>query len=166
MYSEFHILTYKFAGIFLLPEESFLADVQTINRVTNPDAYIDLKTKWKTSLQVLGYRAASLGIMDPKHHRNFYAALHRKGYLKREPLDEEIHLQKPQKVKSIIDLAVKKGLVDIRQMIENDWMADLNFFYRITGINTGFFDRYMVSDQVFELDNVTDLSTDMRKRKV
>lgn len=37
-------------------------------------AYIDLKKKWTTSLQALGYRAANLGIIDSKSHRIFYAA--------------------------------------------------------------------------------------------
>jgi Zn-dependent peptidase ImmA (M78 family) len=53
-----------------------------------------LKKKWTTSLQVLGYRAANLGIIESKSHRNFYAALHRKGYLQSEPLDELLPLQK------------------------------------------------------------------------
>src|SRR5690625_437585 len=66
-----------FANAFLLPEEPFLDDMQAIAHVTNPDAYIDLKEKWKTSMQVLGYRAAHSGIMSSKNHRNFYAALHR-----------------------------------------------------------------------------------------
>lgn len=38
----------------------------------------------------LGYRAARLNLMEPKEHRNFYAALHRKSYLEREPLDGEL----------------------------------------------------------------------------
>lgn len=140
-----------FASAFLLPEESFLEDVQSIDKVTNPDAYLDLKAKWKTSLQVLGYRAANLGVLDAKSHRNFYAALHRKGYLKMEPLDDTIPIQKPQKVKSIIDFAVKKGLIDMRTMAEKDWMVDITFFSRITGIDEEFFKRYMSSEQDFEL---------------
>lgn len=156
----------QFAGAFLLPEEPFLSDMQMIARVTNPDAYIDLKNRWKTSLQVLGYRAAYLGILNAKSHRNFYAALHRKGYLKMEPLDEIIPIQKPQKVKSIIDLVVKKGIIDIRQMVENDWMVETAFLHRITGINLGFFDNYMVRDQDFELVNITDLSSVVREREI
>ncbi|WP_017471484.1 helix-turn-helix domain-containing protein [Amphibacillus jilinensis] len=151
----------QFAGAFLLPEESFLDDMQTVIHVTNPDAYIDLKKKWKTSLQVLGYRAANLGVLDTKMHRNFYAALHRKGYLKKEPLDETLPLQKPQKMKSIIDLVAQKGLIDMRQMIENDWMVELNFFYRITGIDLKFFNQYIANKQDFDIVNVTDLSTDI-----
>jgi Zn-dependent peptidase ImmA (M78 family) len=153
----------KFAGAFLLPEESLLPDLQTINRVTNPEAYIDLKNKWKTSLQVLGYRAANLGMMDAKRHRNFYAALHRKGYLKKEPLDEIIPIQRPQKVKSIIDLVVREKLIEIRNMIENDWMSDTRFFYQITGIDEDFFNRYMSAKQDYELNNVTDLTQNTRK---
>lgn len=149
----------QFAGAFLLPEDSFLDDMQTVFHVTNPDAYIDLKKKWKTSLQVLGYRAANLGVLDPKSHRNFYAALHRKGYLRREPLDETIPLQKPQKTRSIIDLVAKKGMIDIRQMIENDWMAEISFFHRITGIDLNFFNQYLFVKQDFGLVNVTDLSS-------
>src|SRR5699024_358260 len=154
----------QFAGAFLLPEEPFLSDMQMIAHVTNPDAYIDLKNKWKTSLQVLGYRAADLGILDSKSHRNFYAALHRKGYLKIEPFDETIPIQKPQKVKSIIDLVTKKGMIDIRQMIENDWMVEIAFLHRITGINLSFFNNYMVREQDFELVNITDLSSVVREK--
>ncbi len=148
-----------FAGAFLLPEESFLEDLRTIARVTNPDSYIDLKKKWKTSLQVLGYRAANLGILDSKKHRNFYAALHRKGYLKREPLDESLSIQKPQKIKSIIDLVAKKGLIDIRKMMERDWMVEVPFFHRITGIDLEFFNNYINHNQGFELANFQEISS-------
>ncbi|GAA0435786.1 XRE family transcriptional regulator [Lentibacillus halophilus] len=148
----------QFAGAFLLPEEAFLEDMQTVARTTNPDAYTDLKTKYKTSMQVLGYRAASLDILDAKTHRNFYAALHRKGYLKREPIDEALQIQKPQKVKSIIDFVAKNGLIDIRKMIENDWMVETPFFHHITGIDSKFFNHYMVDDSQFDLGYVTNIS--------
>lgn len=155
-----------FANAFLLPEEPFLDDMQAIAHVTNPDAYIDLKEKWKTSMQVLGYRAAHSGIMSSKNHRNFYAALHRKGYLKREPLDEVLPIQRPQKIKSIIDLVAKKGIINIRQMIEHDWMADIDFFHQLTGINLNFLNSYMVSEQNFELASVTNIDKANRKKKI
>ncbi len=155
----------QFASSFLLPEEEFLSDLKSISHLTNPDAYIDLKKKWKTSLQVLAYRAANLGILDAKKHRNFYAALHQRGYLKREPLDETIEIQRPQKVKSIIDLVAKKGLIDMDKMMEKDWMVDIEFFHQITGINLDFFHRYMTNGQNFELDNITYLSSDIFDRK-
>lgn len=147
-----------FAGAFLLPEDEFALDMKYVAYITNPDAYLDLKKKWKTSLQVLGYRAAQLGIIEPKDHRNFYAAMHRKGYLKIEPLDELIPLQKPMKIKTIIDFVSKKGLVDIRQMIDNDWKAEISFFHRMTGIDPNFFNKYLMKSLDFDLKNVTDIS--------
>lgn len=147
-----------FAGAFLLPEETFLEDIKSVGRITNPDAYLDLKKKWKTSLQVLGYRAANLGVLDSKKHRNFYASLHRKGYLKREPLDEVLPIQKPQKIISIIDFVAKRGLIDLREMLERDWLVEVQFLNRITGIDLEFFKSYINHDQHFgELLNISSI---------
>lgn len=59
------------------------------------------------------------------------------------------------KVKSIIDLVSKRGLVDIRQMIENDWKAEMSFFHQLTGIEPDFFNRYVTRNLDFDLQNVT-----------
>lgn len=144
-----------FAGALLLPEDEFAFDMKDVSHITNPDDYLDLKKKWKTSLQVLGYRAANLGIIEPKDHRNFYAAMHRKGYLKVEPLDDVIPIQKPMKIKTIIDLVSKRGLLDIGHMIENDWKVEVSFFHHMTGIDPSFFNKYMTRNLDFDFDNVT-----------
>lgn len=148
-----------FAGAFLVPDDAFKSDMRTIQRLTNPDAYIDLKEKWSVSIQVLGYRAANLSIMDPRQHRNFYAALHRKGYLKQEPLDEVIQIQKPMKVKSIIDFVSNKGLVDMQYLLEKLWKVELTFLSRLTGIDCTFFEKYVPVNKEFNLAQVTDISS-------
>lgn len=81
-----------------MPEDKVLDELNTISYPINPDISIDLKKKWKTSLQVLGFRAVNIGMLEAKKHRNFYAVLYRKDYLKREPLDDHIAIQKPQKI--------------------------------------------------------------------
>lgn len=148
-----------FAGAFLLPEEEFSSDMNDITYKTNPDQYLDLKKKWKTSLQVLGYRAAHLGMMEAKDHRNFYAAMHRRGYLEKEPFDKEIPLQKPMRIKTIIDLLSKKGLVDIRYMIEEDWKVETSFFHHMTGINTDFFNKYMTNKPQTSIQKIREMPT-------
>ncbi|MNC22218.1 helix-turn-helix protein [compost metagenome] len=147
-----------FAGALLLPEDAFSVDMEEINHITNPDDYLDLKKKWKTSLQVLGYRAAQLRIMEPKDHRNFYAAMHRKNYLKVEPLDQIIPIQKPLKMKTIIDFVAKKGILNINNMIENDWKTEISFFHYMTGIDHAFFDKYATKNLDFGFTNVTAIS--------
>ncbi|SFE75464.1 Zn-dependent peptidase ImmA, M78 family [Paenibacillus algorifonticola] len=147
-----------FAGALLLPEDEFTTDMQDVSHLTNPDDYLDLKKKWKTSLQVLGYRAANLGIIQSKDHRNFYAAMHRKGYLEFEPLDNVIPIQKPMKIKTIIDFVSKKGVIDIGQMIEKDWKAEIPFFHHLTGIDSSFFNKYMTRSLDFELRDISEIS--------
>lgn len=132
-----------FAGAFLLPEAAYLEDLKQIQRKTNPDAFIDLKLKWGTSLQVLGYRTVNLGLLSAKEHRNYYAALHRKGYLKQEPLDDIIPIKRPQKVKTIIDLVIKKDVINFEKMLEKDWLIEVEFLYRLTGIDSKFFRNYI-----------------------
>ncbi len=66
--------------------------------------------------------------------------------------------RKPQKVKSIIDLVVKKGIIDIRGMADNDWMVDVDFLHRITGIDLGFFNRYLIKEHDFVV-KVNDFSS-------
>lgn len=148
-----------FACAFLLPENEFKQDMRNVVRVTNPDSYLDLKQKWKTSLQVLGYRAAQLELMQSKEHRNFYAALHRKSYLKLEPLDNEISVQKPMKMKSIIDLVIKKNIINLRKMLDNDWKADIDFFYKLTGIEFSFFNKYLLVENDFELRSFSEFTS-------
>lgn len=148
-----------FAGAFLLPETAFKRDMVGIARPTNPDAYLDLKQKWMTSIQVLAYRAAKLNMLTPKEHRNFYAALHRRGYLKIEPLDDELPVQRPQKMQAILDLVARKDILDIRTMIEEDWKADIEFFHHLTGIEPAFFKKFMKSKRDYNMEQVTDINS-------
>lgn len=154
-----------FAGALLLPEDEFSIDMKEIAHVTNPDHYLDLKKKWKTSLQVLGYRASHLGIMNSKEHRNFYASMHRKDYLKVEPLDDVIPIQKPMKIKTMIDFISKKGLMDVRQMIEDDWKVEVSFFHHMTGIESDFFNKYMMKSLDFEIKKIHNYKKQIRDKK-
>ena len=140
-----------FAGAFLLPEEAFLEDMKQIGRKTNPDAYMDMKQKWSTSLQVLGYRAVNLDVLTAREHRNYYAALHRRDYLKCEPLDEVLPIKRPQKVKSIFDLVMKRDVINFEKMLAEDWLIEVEFLYRLTGIDSDFFRNYFTKrDRIAE----------------
>lgn len=63
------------------------------------------------------------------------------------------------KIKSIIDLVSKKGIIEIRQMIENDWKVEIPFFYQLTEIDSKFFDKYLVTKKDFGFEKVIDLSS-------
>ncbi|WP_233277721.1 hypothetical protein [Paenibacillus durus] len=45
--------------------------------------------------------------------------------------------------------------MDIGQMIESDWKAEVSFFHHMTGIDPEFFDKYMTRNLDFGLQKVT-----------
>lgn len=57
----------------------------------------------------------------------------------------------------------RKEMIDIRNMIEDDWLVVLSFIHRITGIDLKFFRCYMEEERDFELGNVTPLSVGVNK---
>lgn len=147
-----------FAGAFLLPEEQIKEELIKIERKTNPDAYLDLKEKWQVSIQVLGYRAMHLGILTKREHRNFYVTLHRRNYLKEEPLDLIIAIQRPQKIKSIFNLVVEKSIIDFKRMLDTDWRVDIEFLYKLTGIDLDFFKNYLTEQKDLQENFVQSIS--------
>src|SRR5699024_3808534 len=104
-----------------------------------------------TSLQVLGYCDVNLHVLTAKEQRNFYAALHRRDYLKCEPLDETLPIKRPQKVKSIFDLVMKRDVINFEKMLAEDWLIEVEFLYRLTGIDSDFFRNYFTKrDRIAE----------------
>lgn len=61
-----------FASCFLLHRVEFLADLSHIkNNISNPDAYIELKKKWKVSIAAMGYKAFKGSEMTYQQYRYF-----------------------------------------------------------------------------------------------
>nr|WP_212965931.1 ImmA/IrrE family metallo-endopeptidase [Lederbergia ruris] len=130
-----------FASAFLLPEEQFIEDCQGIVKKSNPDAYVDLKQKWLVSLQAIAVRAFKLGIIDYQKYRYFYILINKKGYKIIEPLDTDIPVIKPAKVKSILQLLFDKGIYTVSDLMD-EFKVDQRFLTTLTGINEVFFDQY------------------------
>lgn len=154
---EFNILdkqTYKkieeeanlFASEFLLPEEEFRKDCLNLIKVSNPDSYIDLKMKWMVSLQALAMRANKLEILTHQQFRYFFMSINKKGYRKIEPLDNDIPIERPMKIQSILQLLFEKGEYSVSSLID-DLKVDIGFLSLITGINEAFFEKYVDTEQ-------------------
>lgn len=72
-----------FSGAFLLPRGSFP------NEIISPrlDAFLDLKKRWKVSIQAMIYRCKNLGIFDEDQCVNLYKQISFKKWRTQEPLD-------------------------------------------------------------------------------
>ncbi|WP_147803337.1 helix-turn-helix domain-containing protein [Alkalicoccus halolimnae] len=130
-----------FAGEFLLPEREIRKDLEALNRISNPDSYLDLKKKWEVSIQALGYRARDLGIMSEQQFRYFYAQINKMGYRKLEPLDKEIPLQRPGKIKSILQFLFENKVIKLENILSSLELEE-EFLSVLTGIDKDFFKKY------------------------
>lgn len=136
-----------FASCFLLPKEPFLADFQAIPKQTNPDAYIEMKEKWCVSIQTMEYRAYKLGQLTYEQNRYFFSSLNRKGYRTKEPLDDQIKIIKPGKIKALFHFVFTNQLMTLEEMLQY-WHVEIPFLSRLFCIEPSFFESYLVNKQI------------------
>lgn len=83
---------HRFASAFLLPEKGFIPEVRALNL----DAFIDLKSRWKVSIQAMIMRCHQLGLLTDQGKENLFISLSKRGWRKIEPLDDEFEKELPQ----------------------------------------------------------------------
>jgi Zn-dependent peptidase ImmA (M78 family) len=147
-----------FASFFLLPKKQFLEDFSTISKKSNPDSYIDLKMKYMVSINALEYRAYKLGLLTFEENRYFYAKLNQKRYKQNEPLDEDIAIIRPGKIRSLLDLILKNKLFSLNDIL-NDYSIDRSFLESLLGLENGFLEKYLEEStmEYFNTSNVIPL---------
>lgn len=102
-------------------------------RISNPDSYVSLKNNRNVSIQALEYRAFKLGLLTPQQHSYFYRQIAKKNYKMVEPLDMEMTIKKPSKVRSILDVIFRHNLVSVptllsQQKVRKQFLSDLFAF--------------------------------------
>lgn len=135
-----------FASEFLMPVKEFTEDVSNIAKVSNPNAYVELKEKWLVSLQAMAMRARNLNLMTHQQYRYFFMSINKKGYRKEEPLDNVLPIEKPMKIKSILQLVFEKKLINLEKLTD-ELKVDVKFLADITGIEEEFFVKFQEKEQ-------------------
>ncbi|MFS0591763.1 XRE family transcriptional regulator [Cytobacillus horneckiae] len=130
-----------FAGAFLLPEKQFSDDFNSLPKKSNPNSYIELKKKWMVSIQALAYRAKYLDLLDYQQYRYFNIKIHQDGYKTEEPLDDEIKIMRPGKIRSILQFLFENNYLSLATILET-LMVDIEFLSNLLGIEEDFFRKY------------------------
>jgi len=104
----------RFAGALLLPRESFSKDVFS----TSIDHFIQMKAKWKASLGCMIYRCDTLGILSSNQIKYLKDQMRTKVYWRKEPLDNEMPIEKPFAHKQAILLLLDNKIITVGQLIE------------------------------------------------
>lgn len=104
----------RFAGAFLLPRKSFP------NEVYSPrlGAFVELKKRWKVSIQAMIYRCKNLGLFDEQQVTNLYKQISFKKWRKNEPLDgpSGLPLESPILLRKIVSLVVDSGRMHVDEI--------------------------------------------------
>ena len=132
-----------FARHFLLPKENFLSDLKTVSKISNPDAYSVLKKKWKVSIAAMAYHAYSLNQMTYQQYRYFNASLNRKNYKLMEPLDDEIVIMKPGKIRSSFEAIFEKDVRSVEDVL-GYLKFELKSLASLLDVEQEFFEKYMI----------------------
>lgn len=127
----------RFASAFLLPRKSFPNEVYSPRLM----AFVDLKLRWKVSIQAMVYRCKDLGLFDEQQVTNLYKQISFKKWRTVEPLDGDggIPLEQPLLLGKVADLVIRSGVLARDQLLARLRLAP-SIVERLAGLPTGTLD--------------------------
>ncbi|MCV2501901.1 ImmA/IrrE family metallo-endopeptidase [Melissococcus plutonius] len=146
-YNQMEAEANQFASFFLLPKEEFKKDFLKIGHKSNPTSFINLKLKYNVSIQALEMRAFKLKLISPQQNSYFYRQIARMNYRLEEPLDKEMVIKKPGKIRSIMNLVFKNELISFAEFQEK-FGIETNYLCNLFSIDKEFFDQFN-KDEVY-----------------
>jgi Zn-dependent peptidase ImmA (M78 family)/DNA-binding XRE family transcriptional regulator len=111
---------YRFASAFLMPADSFRADVW----MTSLEALLSLKERWKVSVKAMIMRCSQLGIVQEDQTRRLWINYNRR-WKNAEPKDDKIPFESPQLMKQCFDM-----LIDAKLKTKGQILHELPFSQR------------------------------------
>ncbi len=113
-FKEIERQAFAFAGAFLLPAESFSAEVWS----PSLPAFQALKSRWKVSIGAMIMRCANLGIIDDEGKQRLFKHYSAKGWRKEEPLDRDLEPERPRLLGRSIKLLCDEKIVTRFQLLD------------------------------------------------
>ena len=115
----------EFACAFLMPKESFIQDLKMVNDLED---YVELKKKWIVPISAIILRSYQLGEISYKKYMYLMNEMDKKGWLKKEPLEENIKATSPMLLKKSIDVLIDNNIISKASLVMNlsNWGLHLN----------------------------------------
>lgn len=145
-YSEIERQAHLFAGAFLLPAESFAAEVSR----PSLDTFAALKPRWKVSIGAMIMRCVQLGIIDAEYATRLWKSYSARGWRRGEPDDDRIGFEPTRLLPRAIHLLLTDGGLD-RPGLLAALGLNAGDCERLCGLPTGFFQE---QPEVTYLDQV------------
>lgn len=106
----------EFACAFLLPKETFSDDLRGVNEIED---FIELKAKWIVPISSMILRGYHLGLISYKKYMYLMNQIQKQGWLKKEPLDENIKAISPILLKKSVDMIIESNIMSGATLVEN-----------------------------------------------
>lgn len=106
-----------FASEFLYPSEIFLEDIQDYS--LGFERFIELKEKWKVSIQLLVRKCKDLKVISDEKYIYFQKRISFNRWRKNEPLDNRIVSEKPRLFEDVIELLIEKEILTKKDLLVN-----------------------------------------------
>lgn len=106
---------FDFAGAFLMPAESFAAEVWA----PSLNAFLALKERWKTSIAAMIKRCARLHMLSEEYERRLWKHYSSRGWRKSEPLDDRLEVENPRLLSRSVQLLVDEKVRDRRALLSD-----------------------------------------------
>jgi hypothetical protein len=108
-----------------MPKETFTQDLKMVNDLED---YVELKKKWIVPISAIILRAYQLGEISYKKYMYLMNEMDKKGWLKKEPLEENIKATSPILLKKSIDVLIENNIMSKASLVMNlsNWGLHLN----------------------------------------
>jgi len=136
-----------FAASFLLPKKAFLKDLPD-----NPNLYVfvELKKKWRVSIQAMIYRAHYLGTINYNQYQYLIKQVSKKGWRSHEPLDDQFMIPQPTLMRKAIELLIDQQVLSKNKMLQyfKKHCGSLNFgmYEELAGLPKDYFKLSTISE--------------------
>lgn len=120
---------HRFASAFLLPASSYLDDIV----VPSLDTFRVKKSKWRVSIQSQIHRCQDLGVLSTEQATRLWKNCNRKGWKYREPLDDELLVERPRLLARAMKMLLDEN-VQTRRDISSALPFSLSDISELTGL--------------------------------
>lgn len=107
VFKEVERQAFQFAGAFLLPESSFLRELYGMSLET----LLEKKPRWKVSVALMLKRSEDTGLVTEAQAKQMWISLSRRGWKRKEPLDDAIPIERPRLLRRCVEMIVERGLL-------------------------------------------------------